>query len=47
MEFGIDIPGTLKEAVSLDEANVNTLCQDAIKLEMKNSRVAFNLCEKG
>ena len=47
MEFGIDMPGTVKEAVSLDEANVNTLWKNSIKLEMKNSRVAFKLCKKG
>ena len=46
MKFGIDIPGTVKEAASLYEANVNTVCKDAIKLEQKNARVAFKLCEK-
>ena len=46
MKFGIDIPGTVKEAVSLDEFGGNTLWQDAIKTEMKNSRVDFKLCEK-
>ena len=47
MKFGIDIPGTVEESVILDEANGNTLWQDAIKLEMNNSRVDFKLCEKG
>ena len=46
MKFGIDIPGAIKDAARLNEANGNTLWQDAIKLEMKNSRVAFKLCEK-
>ena len=46
MKFGIDIPGTVKEAVSLDEANGNTLLQDAIKLNMNNSCIAFKLCKK-
>ena len=41
MKFGTNIPGTVKDAVSLDEANGNTLWQDAIKPEMKNLRVAF------
>ena len=36
----------MKEAVSLDEFNETTIWQDAIKLEMKNSRVAFKLCKK-
>ena len=43
MKFGIDIPGTVKEIVSIDEANKNTIWQDAIKLEMNNPRVYFNL----
>ena len=47
MKFGIDIPGILKESVILDEANGKTLWQDAIKIEMKNSHVAFKLCDKG
>ena len=36
MKFGIDIPGTVKEAISLDEANGKNIWQDEIKLEMKN-----------
>ena len=32
MKFGIYIPGTMKEAVRLDEANGNTIWQDEIKL---------------
>ena len=47
MKFGIYIPGTVKEDVSLDEANGNTLWQYAIKLEINNSLVAFKLCNKG
>ena len=47
MKFGIDIPDTMKETVSLDESNGNTLWKYAIKLEMKNSRVDFKLCKKG
>ena len=46
MKFGIEIPGTVKEAVSLDEANVTTLWQDSIKLEVKNKCVAFKLFKK-
>ena len=47
MKFGIDIPGTVKEAVSLDESKGNTLWKYAIKTQMKNSRVDFKLCKKG
>ena len=47
MKFGIDIPGTVKEAVRLDGANGKNLCKDAIKLEMNNPRVALKLFEKG
>ena len=47
MKFGIDIPGTVEQAIKLDTANGNTLWQDAIKKEMINSRVAFKLLEKG
>ena len=46
MKFGIDIPGTVKETVSLDEANGNTLWQDEIKTEMKNPCGALKLCDK-
>ena len=47
MKFGVDIPSTVKEAVSLDEAKRKTLWQDAIKLDMKNSTFAFKLYQKG
>ena len=47
MKFGVQIPGTVEEAIALDIENGNTLWQDAIKLEMTNSRVAFKLREKG
>ena len=42
MGFGIDIPRTVKEAVSIDESNGNTLWKYSIKTEINNSRVAFN-----
>ena len=44
MKSGIDIPATVKEAVIFDKANINTLWQDAIKIDIKNSRVAFKSC---
>ena len=47
MKFGIEIPGTVEQAVKLDTHNGNTLWQDAIIKEMKNSRVAFKLLERG
>ena len=34
-KFGVRIPNTVTEALSLDEDNVNTLWQDAIQKEMK------------
>ena len=46
MKFGIDILGTMKDVVSLDEANGNTICRNSIKLEMNNSLVSFKLCNK-
>ena len=46
IKFGIDIPGTVKDNISLDEANGNTLFRYAIKLDMKNSRYTLKLCKK-
>ena len=43
MKFGVEVPETVPEALELDRKNGNTLWADAIKKEMKNSRVAFNL----
>ena len=42
-KFGIEVPKTVDEALRLDKENGNTLWHDAIKKEMENSRVAFNL----
>ena len=47
MKFGIDVPGSVEEAIKLDEKNGNTLWQDAIRKEMKNSRHAFKLLDRG
>jgi hypothetical protein len=41
--FGIQVPKTWGEAVKLDEENGNTLWQDAIRKEMNNVRIAFNI----
>jgi hypothetical protein len=40
-KYGIRIPRSIKEAIEIDKENGNTLWMDAIKLEMKNVRVAF------
>ena len=47
MKFGIEIPGDAQQALALDKKNGNTFWTDAIKKEMKNSRVAFKLLERG
>ena len=47
MKFGIDVPGDVAEAMKLDAANGNSLWLDSITKEMKNSRVAFELLDKG
>ncbi len=39
--WNIRIPKNVKEAIEIDRENGNTLWMDAIKLEMKNVRVAF------
>ena len=47
MKFGVEIPGTFEEAVSIDEKNGNSLWQNSIKKEMtNNSRINFKLLEK-
>ena len=40
-KFGIEVPKSVKDAIRIDQDNGNTLWQDAIALEMKNVRVAF------
>ena len=45
MKFGIEIPGDAQQAIALDKKNGNTFWTDAIKKEMKNSRVAFKLLD--
>ena len=47
MKFGIQIPGTVEEALKLDNEAGNKLWQTAIEKEWKNSRVAFKLLERG
>ena len=45
-KFGIEVPRTVEEALALDRKNNNTLWQDAITKEMKNSRCAFELLSR-
>ena len=47
MKFGIEIPGTVEQALALDKKTGNTFWYDAIKKEMENSRVAFKLLPRG
>jgi len=47
MKYGIDIPSTVKEAHEKDNKNGNTFWGDAIKKELSNVIVAFQLVEDG
>lgn len=40
-KYGIRIPKSVKEAIEIDKENGDTLWRDAIQMEMKNNRVAF------
>ena len=40
-KYGLKVPKSWAEAIKVDEENENTLWQDAIVMEMKNNRVAF------
>jgi hypothetical protein len=42
-KFGIEVPKNWDDCVRLDKENDNTLCQDAVRKEMKNFRIAFNI----
>ena len=46
-KFRIQIPSSVEEAKIIDDANSNTLQQDAIEKEIKNSKVAFKLLSRG
>ncbi|KAL7530453.1 LOW QUALITY PROTEIN: hypothetical protein ACHAXR_003504 [Thalassiosira sp. AJA248-18] len=43
MNFGIEVPKTVIEALALDEKNGNTIWTDAISKEVKNVKVPFNI----
>ena len=40
-KYGVEIPHSIADAERIDQKNGNTLWMDAIRLEMKNNRVAF------
>lgn len=46
-KYGIEIPRTVQEAKKLDVKNNNTLWEDAIKKEMYNVSIAFDILEEG
>ena len=41
-KYGIHVPKNVKEAREIDNENGDTLWMDAIRMEMKNVRVAFD-----
>jgi phosphatidate phosphatase APP1 len=46
-EYGIEVPTSLVRAKELDRINGNTLWTNALKLEMHNVGVAFEVLEDG
>ena len=44
-KYGIRIPVTIQDAYKLDDENNNTLWRDAIRKEMKNVSIAFEILE--
>ena len=44
-KYGIEVPKNVQDAIRIDKENNNTLWQDAITLEMKNVRIAFEVYE--
>jgi hypothetical protein len=46
-KYGIKVPASLVRAKVLDRINGNTLWIDALKLEMHNVGVAFEVLEDG
>ena len=46
MKFGVKVPLTVEEALSIDKQNGNILWQDGIEKEMKNSHIAFEVLDK-
>ena len=46
MKSGVEIPGTVEEAVNPNGKNGNSLCQDYIQKYIKNSCIAFKPLER-
>jgi Reverse transcriptase (RNA-dependent DNA polymerase) len=46
-KFGIDLPKSVQDAFRMDQENNNTLCQDAIKKEMKVILPAVKILDEG
>ena len=46
-KFGIEMPKSVQEALELDKKNGNNLWGDAIKKEMQNVRIAFDILPDG
>ena len=44
-KYGVKVPGSLREAYRLDDENNNTVWRDAVKKEMDNVSVAFEILE--
>jgi hypothetical protein len=46
-KYGIEVPTSVEHAYRIDTANGNTFWRDAIKLEMVNVGIAFEVLEEG
>lgn len=46
-KYGVELPTSVEHAYELDEKNGNTLWRDAIKKEMHNVGIAFEILEEG
>jgi hypothetical protein len=46
-KFGIEVPKSWDGCVRLEKENNNTIWQDAVRKEMKNVRIAFNILNGG
>lgn len=44
-KYGVEIPNSVEHCYQLDKKNGNTLWRDALKREMKNLRVDFDIFE--
>ena len=44
-KYGVRIPNSVKEAIAIDNSNINTLWCEAIVQEMRNVRIYFELYE--